>query len=269
MLRLQYDLTPLNHREENTMAYQSVNPNDGKVVKQFDEINDTELEAAIANAASAFEMWKKKTYTERAVILTKAAKLMRADVDKFAKLATLEMGKRINEARGEVTFSADILDYYAKNAEGFLAPVKLNPKSGEAHMENSPFGVLFCVEPWNFPYYQLARVAGPQLMAGNVLLVKHAACVPQCAIAFEQLLLDAGAPAGLYINLLISHAQSDLVIDDIRVKGVALTGSVPAGRSIAAKYDFGLGESVFTSHDGHQVPTFSYLTSFVLPFITI
>jgi succinate-semialdehyde dehydrogenase / glutarate-semialdehyde dehydrogenase len=225
------------------MAYQSVNPNDGKVVKQFDEINPTELEAAIANAASAFEIWKKKAYTERAVILTKAAKLMRADVDKFAKLATLEMGKRINEARGEVTFSADILDYYAKNAEGFLAPVKLNPKSGEAHMENSPFGVLFCVEPWNFPYYQLARVAGPQLMAGNVLLVKHAACVPQCAIAFEQLLLDAGAPAGLYTNLLISHAQSDLVIDDIRVKGVALTGSVPAGRSIAARAGMQLKKS--------------------------
>jgi succinate-semialdehyde dehydrogenase / glutarate-semialdehyde dehydrogenase len=225
------------------MAYQSVNPNDGKVVKQFDEINHTELETAITNAASTFEIWKKKTYTARAVILAKAAELMRADVDKFAKLATLEMGKRINEARGEVLFSADILDYYAKNAERFLAPVKLNPKSGEAHMENSPFGVLFCVEPWNFPYYQLARVAGPQLMAGNVLLVKHAACVPQCAIAFEQLLLDAGAPAGLYTNLLISHAQSDLVIDDIRVKGVALTGSVPAGRSIAARAGMQLKKS--------------------------
>jgi succinate-semialdehyde dehydrogenase/glutarate-semialdehyde dehydrogenase len=102
-------------------------------------------------------------------------------------------------------------------------------------MESSPLGVIFGVEPWNFPYYQLARVAGPQLMAGNVLVVKHAGCVPQCAILFEQLWIDAGAPAGLYTNLLISHAQSDAVIDDPRVKGVALTGSVAAGRSIAAR----------------------------------
>jgi succinate-semialdehyde dehydrogenase/glutarate-semialdehyde dehydrogenase len=145
------------------------------------------------------------------------------------------MGKRIDEARGEVKFSADILAYYAKHAEAFLAPTRLNPKVGEAHMESSPFGVLFCVEPWNFPYYQLARVAGPQLMAGNVLVVKHAGCVPQCAIAFEKLLIDAGAPVGAYTNLRISHAQSDRVIDDPRVKGVALTGSVAAGRKIAAR----------------------------------
>jgi succinate-semialdehyde dehydrogenase/glutarate-semialdehyde dehydrogenase len=217
------------------MTYQSVNPNDGKVFKQFKEINHVQLEASIANAATAFKTWKKKTYLERALVLEKAAEILRSNVDKFAKLATLEMGKRISEARGEVKYSADILDYYAKNAERFLASVKLNPSHGEAHMEMSPFGVLYCVEPWNFPYYQLARVAGPQLMAGNVLLVKHAACVPQCGIAFEQLLLDAGAPEGIYTNLLISHAQSDMVIDDVRVKGVALTGSVGAGRTIAAR----------------------------------
>ena len=148
---------------------------------------------------------------------------------------TLEMGKRISEARGEVEFSARILAYYAKNAERFLAPVKLHPTVGEAHMESSPIGVIFCVEPWNFPYYQLARVAGPHLMAGNVLMVKHAGIVPQCAIAFEKLWIEAGAPVGLYTNLLISHDQSDRVVDDPRIKGVALTGSVAAGRSIAAR----------------------------------
>jgi succinate-semialdehyde dehydrogenase/glutarate-semialdehyde dehydrogenase len=111
----------------------------------------------------------------------------------------------------------------------------LHPKLGEAHMESSPIGVVFGVQPWNFPYYQLARVAGPHLMAGNTLVIKHAGCVPQCAIAFEQLLVDAGAPAGLYTNLLISHDQSNRVIDDARIKGVALTGSVAAGRSIAAR----------------------------------
>jgi succinate-semialdehyde dehydrogenase/glutarate-semialdehyde dehydrogenase len=147
---------------------------------------------------------------------------------------TLEMGKRISEAKGEVEFSSRILAYYAKNAERILAPVKLNPSVGTAHMESSPIGVIFGVEPWNFPYYQLARVAGPHLMAGNTLVIKHAGCVPQCAIAFEKLLLDAGAPVGLYTNLMISHDQSDRVIDDPRIKGVALTGSVAAGRSIAA-----------------------------------
>ena len=148
---------------------------------------------------------------------------------------TTEMGKRIGEARGEVEFSARIMAYYAKNAERFLAPVKLDPTNGEAHMESSPIGVIFCVEPWNFPYYQLARVAGPHLMAGNTMLVKHAGIVPQCAIAFEKLLIDAGAPVGLYTNLLISHDQSDDVVDDPRVKGVALTGSVAAGRSVASR----------------------------------
>ena len=160
---------------------------------------------------------------------------MHARADEFARHATLEMGKRINEARGEVEFSSTILAYYAKNAEKFLAPVKLHPTVGEAHMESSPIGVIFGVEPWNFPYYQLARVAGPHLMAGNVLMVKHAGCVPQCAIAFEKLWIEAGAPAGLYTNLLISHEQSDHVVDDPRIKGVALTGSVAAGRSIAAR----------------------------------
>jgi len=217
------------------MTYQSVNPNTGKTVKSFEHLNSAALEKSLATAESCFQTWKHTSYAERAAIVAKAAALMHAHVDDYAKLATLEMGKRIDEARGEVKFSADILAYYAKNAEAFLAPTKLHPKVGEAHMESSPFGVLFCVEPWNFPFYQLARVAGPQLMAGNVLVVKHAGCVPQCALAFEKLLLDAGAPAGAYTNLLISHEQANGVVDDPRIKGVALTGSVAAGRSIAAR----------------------------------
>ena len=217
------------------MAYTSVNPATGKTVKTFDELTDEQLEKKVATAALCFKTWKKKSYKERAAIVAKAADLMRKNVDRFAKHATIEMGKLINESRGEVKFSADILDYYAKNGEKFLAPVKLHPTHGEAHMESSPIGVVFCVEPWNFPYYQLARVAGPHIMAGNTVMVKHAGCVPQCAIEFEKLFTDAGAPEGLYTNLLISHDQSDKVIDDPRIKGVALTGSVAAGRSISAR----------------------------------
>ena len=217
------------------MTYQSINPNDGKRLKSFEHMSNAQLDGALAAAEGCFQTWKHKPYAERAAILMKAADLLHAQVDDFARLETLEMGKRIGEARGEVKFSGDILAYYAQHAESFLAPDKLEPKHGAAHMESSPIGVLFCVEPWNFPYYQLARVAGPQLMAGNVLVVKHAGCVPQCAIAFEKLLLDAGAPVGAYTNLLISYEQSDRVIDDPRVKGVALTGSVEAGRKVAAR----------------------------------
>ena len=217
------------------MSYQSVNPSTGKTIKKFEELTDKHLEKAIATAATCFEQWREKSYAERAAIVNKASELMLAHVDDFARLATLEMGKRISEARGEVEFSASILAYYAKHAEKFLAPVTLHPSVGEAHMESSPLGIIFCVEPWNFPYYQLARVAGPHLMAGNVIMVKHAGIVPQCAIEFEKLWKEAGAPPGLYTNLQISHHQSDMVVDDPRIKGVALTGSVAAGQSIAAR----------------------------------
>jgi succinate-semialdehyde dehydrogenase/glutarate-semialdehyde dehydrogenase len=217
------------------MAYQSLNPATGKLLKKFDELTDKQLEEKLATAATCFETWKRKSYAERAVIVARAAKLLHEQAEAFAHTMTLEMGKRIGEARGEVEFSSNILAYYAKNAERFLANAELHPTLGDGHMESSPIGVIFGVEPWNFPYYQLARVAGPHLMAGNVLVVKHAGCVPQCAIAFEKLWIDAGAPAGLYTNLLISHEQSDRVVDDPRVKGVALTGSVAAGKSIAAR----------------------------------
>ena len=226
------------------MAYQSINPNDGKLLKSFEHLTPAQLEKSLACAQHCYQTWKHRSYAERAVVLNKAAALLHAHVDDFAKLETLEMGKRINEARGEVKFSGDILAYYARHAESFLAPLKLHPKVGEAHMESSPLGVLFCVEPWNFPYYQLARVAGAQLMAGNVLVVKHAGCVPQCAVAFEKLLLDAGAPLGAYTNLLISHEQSEQVIDDPRIKGVALTGGVAAGRLVAARAGQNMKKSV-------------------------
>ncbi|MDH4457536.1 MAG: NAD-dependent succinate-semialdehyde dehydrogenase [Nevskia sp.] len=217
------------------MSYQSVNPYDGAVLKTFVAFTDRELQAAIATASNCFETWRRKSFVERAVVVAGAARLMHARVDELARLVTLEMGKLIDQARGEVRLSADILDYYARHAARFLATEALVPASGEAEVQSSPLGVLFGVQPWNFPYYQLARFAAPNLMAGNVVMVKHAGCVPQCAMAFEQLWLDAGAPAGAYTNLLISYAQVDRVIDDPRIKGVALTGSVEAGKRVAAR----------------------------------
>jgi len=217
------------------MTYQSVNPYNGETTKTFEELTDAQLETALATAQSCFVTWRHTSYAERATIVARASDLMSGRIDELARAMTLEMGKRISEARGEVEFSARILAYYAENAERFLAPVELHPTVGRAHMESSPIGAIFCVEPWNFPYYQLARVAGPHLMAGNVLMVKHAGIVPQCAIAFEKLWIDAGAPAGLYTNLFISHGQAASIVSDPRIKGVALPGSVAAGESIAAK----------------------------------
>ena len=169
-------------------------------------------------------------------MLARAADILRTRVEDFARPITLEMGKLIEESRGEVALSADILDYYAQNAERFLAPQQLAPASGgEATIESSPIGVLLGVEPWNFPYYQLARFVAPNLMVGNVVLVKHASNVPQCAIAFADLFIEAGAPVGAYTNLQISKDQIAHVIADPRIKGVALTGSEAAGAVVAGQ----------------------------------
>lgn len=206
------------------MAYQSVNPYNGKTIKTFSEHSDKQLNSAIQTAESCFRDWRHTAYEARAKIAAKVATIMRAQVNELAGLITLEMGKLYAQAKGEVMLSADIIDYYAKNAEHFLAPQKLKPSSGKAIIESAPIGVLFGVEPWNFPYYQLARFAAPNLMAGNVVMVKHAGSVPQCAIAFENLWLAAGAPIGAYTNLRISFDQVSHVIDDPRIKGCRVDG---------------------------------------------
>ena len=150
---------------------------------------------------------------------------MRERQPALAALATREMGKLIAQSAGEVALSAAILDYYADHADAFLAPEPLKTDQGQAVVECSPLGVLFGVEPWNCPYYQIARFAAPNLMAGNVVMVKHASSVPQCALAFEQLMTDAGAPEGAYTNLFVSKDQIAKIIADPRIRAVALTGS--------------------------------------------
>ena len=200
------------------MAYQTTNPYNGEVGKIFDEISDAQLEASIKAADDCFRNhWRKTSFEERKAILKRAASIMRERSQGFAELISLEMGKLIAQSQGEVALCAAILDYYADHAEAFLAPEQLASSRGEAMVESSPLGVLFGVEPWNFPYYQLVRFAAPNLMAGNVVLVKHASNVPQCALAFEGLLSDAGAPPGVYTNLFVSKDQIGRIIDDDRV----------------------------------------------------
>jgi succinate-semialdehyde dehydrogenase/glutarate-semialdehyde dehydrogenase len=218
------------------MLYQTINPFTEKLVKTFPEHRDAQLEDIIARAEAVYENdWRLRTLDERKAVVKKAAAILREKRDEFASPITLEMGKLFKEAQAEVDLSADILDYYADNAATFLAPRKLHVAEGEAVVENEPMGVLFCVEPWNFPYYQLARVAGPDLMSGNVLIIKHAPNVPQCALAFEKLFLDAGAPEGAYTNVFLSNKQAAKAVADPRIKGVALTGSERAGSAVAAE----------------------------------
>jgi succinate-semialdehyde dehydrogenase/glutarate-semialdehyde dehydrogenase len=218
------------------MQYQTINPFTEELVKTFPEDTDERLQEVIARADAVYKSgWRLRTLEERRAVVTKAAAILREKLDEFAKPITLEMGKLFREAQAEVELSADILDYYADNAVAFLAPRKLTVAGGEALVESEPLGVLFCVEPWNFPYYQLARVAGPDLMAGNVLIVKHAPNVPQCALAFEKLFLDAGAPEGVYTNVFLSNEQAAQAVADPRIKGVALTGSERAGSAVAAE----------------------------------
>jgi succinate-semialdehyde dehydrogenase / glutarate-semialdehyde dehydrogenase len=215
------------------MAYQSLNPYDERVFKTFDEHSDDQLEARVEVAQRCFETWQNTTFAERAAILKRAATILRSRVENFARPVTLEMGKLISESRGEVNLSADILEYYADHAEEFLAPQELKPATGSASIESAPLGVLFGIEPWNFPYYQLARFVAPNLMAGNVVMVKHSSSVPQCAVVFADLFIEAGAPEGAYTNLRINKQQIAKLIADPRIKGVALTGSEEAGASVA------------------------------------
>ena len=219
------------------MAYQTVNPYDNHVVATFDDLTDEQAMELLGQAQKTFESWSQTSFAERTAVIKRSAAILRERSDEFARLLTLEMGKLYTEALGEVELSAQILDYYAEKSEGFLAPEPLETASADdtAMLVSAPLGVILGVQPWNFPYYQLARVAGPNLMAGNVVMVKHASNVPQAAAAFEKLLLEAGAPAGAYTNLYATKDQINLLIDDDRVRGVALTGSEGAGAVVAAR----------------------------------
>ena len=164
-----------------------------------------------------------------------AAELLRRDVDYYANLLTIEMGKLISEAKAEIALSADIFDYYADNAQKLLAPQKLPVADADAEILCEPLGVLLAIEPWNFPFYQVVRIAAPQISAGNTLLLKHASNVPQAAAAFEKLMLDAGLPQGVFKNLYATRSQIETIINDPCVQGVALTGSEGAGAVVAAQ----------------------------------
>ncbi|MBD1393004.1 NAD-dependent succinate-semialdehyde dehydrogenase [Mucilaginibacter glaciei] len=226
------------------MSIATINPFDNKVVKTFEEMTPETVNSAITQAEDTFKTWRTQPFSRRTEILHRVAQIMRERSDDLSKLITLEMGKLYAQSQGEIALSADIVDYYATNGEQFLADEQLKPEFGEAYIKKSPIGVLLGVEPWNFPFYQVARFAAPNIMIGNVVLVKHASNVPQCAQALEDIFLEAGAPKGLYTNLFISGTHVSNYIADERIKGVSLTGSELAGASLAAAAGKALKKSV-------------------------
>lgn len=218
------------------MAYATTNPYTGEVLATFPDATDAEVQSALTQAHEAYESWRETSFAERARIMNAAAAILRRDVDKYALLGTLEMGKLFEESKKEVILSAEIFEYYAKYAEELLKPEVLpvaDPAEGKAVLVHEPLGIVLAIEPWNFPFYQVVRIIAPQLSAGNAVLLKHASNLPQCAAACQSLMEEAGLPKGLFRNLYAARPHTAMILNDPRVCGVALTGSEGAGVIIA------------------------------------
>jgi succinate-semialdehyde dehydrogenase / glutarate-semialdehyde dehydrogenase len=214
--------------------YQVVNPATGETESEYDTATDAQIEQAVADAARAFGSWRTTTKADRAAIIGRVAQLHLDRKDELAALITREMGKTTVDAIGEVEFSASIYQYYADNAAELLKDEPLpSDTGGTAIVRRSPIGPLLGIMPWNFPYYQVARFAGPNLMIGNTILLKHAPQCPESALAVEKIFHDAGLPAGAYVNIFATNEQAATIIADPRVAGVSVTGSERAGTAVA------------------------------------
>ena len=219
-----------------TIEYAVTNPATGEKLKTFETIGDDALKAAIGRAHDAHRGWGRGTgVEERAKAVARVAELHTERRDALAEIITREMGKPIEQALDEVDFSASIYGYYADNAADLLAdePIELLDGEGSAFVRRSSVGLLLGIMPWNYPYYQVARFAGPNLVIGNTILLKHAPQCPESAAAMEQIFHAAGVPADAYINVYATNEQIEWVIGDPRVQGVSLTGSGRAGAAVA------------------------------------
>ncbi|MGB3781272.1 MAG: NAD-dependent succinate-semialdehyde dehydrogenase [Tunicatimonas sp.] len=217
------------------MPYQSLNPLTGQLIREFEEHDDQAVQKMLNRAEDTFECWREVTFAERATRMHAAARQLRQNKDRYAQLMTDEMGKLTREAVAEVEKCALTCDYYAEHAESFLADEALAVDDGEAYLSYEPIGAVLAVMPWNFPFWQAIRFAAPNLMAGNVGLLKHAPNVPQCALALEEVFREAGFPEGAFQNLFISNKQVATLLEDRRVRAATLTGSERAGSAVAQK----------------------------------
>jgi succinate-semialdehyde dehydrogenase/glutarate-semialdehyde dehydrogenase len=213
--------------------FTAINPTSGETIASYPATSTRDLRSALKRADKAWHRWQRTSYAERATLMRESGRLLRERADRYGRLMALEMGKPIADGRAEATKCATACDYYAEHAEAFLADEMVATEASRSYIHRQPIGAVLAVMPWNFPFWQVLRFVAPTLMAGNVGLLKHAANVPGCGLAIEELFRDAGFPDGVFQNLLIDHAQLKTAIRNPAVRAVTLTGSTGAGRIVA------------------------------------
>lgn len=217
------------------MAIESVNPATEEPIERFNEMSDDEIEEAVAAAEEAFATWRLTSFEERSRLMSRAADLLDERKEDLARTMTLEMGKPIGQARGEVEKCAWVCRHYAEHAERFLQDEVVETAAARSFVSYQPLGPVLAIMPWNFPLWQVFRFVAPGLMAGNVGLLKHASNVPRCALDIESVLLDAGFPKGVFRSLLIGSKKIAPLLEDTRIRAATLTGSEDAGRDVAKR----------------------------------
>ena len=212
----------------------SINPTNNKIVNTYLEMESEESLKIISLADDACIQWKETTFAHRSVLMKNAAKVLRENSEEYSVLMTLEMGKPIAQSRAEVEKCAWVCDYYAENAEQFLSDEIIKTEATKSFISYQPLGVILAIMPWNFPFWQVFRFAAPNLMAGNAGLLKHASNVSGCALAIEDVFRKAGFPENLFRSLLVTSKNVNEIISNPKVQAITLTGSVPAGKSVAS-----------------------------------
>ncbi len=216
------------------MAIATINPATGETLKTFEPLTQAEIAQKLEQAQSAFEQYRQIPMMQRSQWMNATADILEQDKEKYGNLMTLEMGKTLKSAIAEVEKCASVCRYYAQHAAEFLADVPVKTDASHSFIRYQPIGIVLAVMPWNFPFWQVFRFAAPALMAGNMGLLKHSSNVPQCALAIEEIIQRAGFPVGVFQTLLVGSEQVAALIADDRVKAATLTGSEPAGASLAA-----------------------------------
>ena len=216
------------------MALETLNPATEKIIKTYNPISNREVEQIINNVHQEFLIWKDISFYKRKTLMLKAASILNADKNKYAKILTKEMGKPITQAIAEVEKCAWVLEYYAKNAKSILEKEVIKTDASESYVQFDPIGIILAVMPWNFPFWQVFRFAAPALMAGNAAVLKHASNVPMSALAIEEVFQKAGFPKNIFGTLLIDSKQVENVIKNPKVKAATLTGSEYAGSMVAS-----------------------------------
>jgi succinate-semialdehyde dehydrogenase/glutarate-semialdehyde dehydrogenase len=211
----------------------SINPANLQVVKTYQPMSITDVNEIINSSDDAFEEWKNVSVASRSKLMMNASEHLKKRKEDYSKLMTLEMGKPIAQSRAEIEKCAWVCEYYAENAEKFLSDELIKTDASKSFVSFQPLGVVLAVMPWNFPFWQVFRFAAPGLMAGNAGILKHASNVSGCALAIEEVFREAGFPENLFRTILVPSSQMEAVIKNEKVKAVTLTGSVPAGKSVA------------------------------------